>query len=213
MRWASSRNNGKYMTYINSTTISRYLSKHSLPCKIWLKHTKNISRGNYLDDYTDIGLTLIGFPGCGKFRFIERLIFAQYNKLGSRSSTAKHYRKSLSLSGGSVVLQLQAANTIFDTLPWSKGFYIFCFDISDTVWDTAVRFIIRMLSRGYRMMLVATKCDLMWDADIYEQNDQIFDEYVKITTTAVLFAQKWNIPYIETSAKYNINIGFVFEQA
>merc|ERR1712154_102526 len=60
---------------------------------------------------------------------------------------------------------------------------------------------------NWSIMLVATKCDLMDDAI------NLNEKKVVNTNNAIEQAKQWNIGYIETSAKYGVNVNRLFEQS
>ena len=60
-------------------------------------------------------------------------------------------------------------------------------------------------------ILVATKCDLYYD-DFDEQCKKAQQIMRRNRENAMKLSKLWNVPYIETSAKRDINVHFLFER-
>ena len=90
--------------------------------------------------------------------------------------------------------------------------FLLCFAINDKrgyEWmcmrDKILRQKEDVKEKDYAMILVATQCDLLYDED-HKEKDEFIDRELIIE-----HAREWNIPYIETSAKDNINVDYLFE--
>eukprot|EP01084_Bolivina_argentea_P052550 96527_1 len=93
-----------------------------------------------------------------------------------------------------------------------SSLFIICFAINDKdSWNEIPNIRNRIMrcknstdTRG--MILVATKCDLKYMNVGIENDDVFIDENI-----IMQMANDWDVPYIETSAKLDKNVDFVFE--
>lgn len=153
---------------------------------------------------------MYGNSGIGKTSLIVR--YLQDRFLDEYDPTLEDsYREQIDINGKSVLLQIWdfAAKEEFLSMrdQWLAGqkIYFMCFSItSKNSWNNIELYRERLLiTKGddtdWALVLVATKCDL--------------EEYRQVSKEEILErAIKWNVPFVETSAKENKNVQHMFIQ-
>ena len=157
---------------------------------------------------------MYGIGGVGKTALIRRFIVNEFP--GEHNPTIDEsysYRKQIGINGESVLLDVldTAGREEFASMQdeWIREGKIFllCFAItSRPSWQNVVNYRERLLrsknddDKDWSMVLVSTK------GDLYSVRTVTREEILERM-------HKWNIPFIETSAKENKNVEFVYQQA
>ena len=157
-------------------------------------------------------MVMCGSGAVGKTLLIRRLILNQF--LEEYDPTIQDsYRKQIGINGESVLLDVldtaggEEFTSMTDQWIRERKIFFLCFAInSRRSWEDVVNYRKRLLrskdddDKDWSMVLVSTKGDL--------------ENYRTVTREEILERMhEWNIPFIETSAKENKNVEFVYQQA
>jgi len=187
-----------------------YHSSRSL-CPVWPK--------KFVDK--QIKVRIVGDKGIGKTSLIKRFTTNRFTE-DYHDPTIDNFKKEIVIDNQQCMLDIAdyagqqmiySNSLIADHILRSGQIFICCFAIDSVKsFEKALidrKRIIRCKEgdNNWSIMLVATKCDLM-------DNTMDLDEKKVVNTNKVIEqAKQWNIGYIETSAKYGINVNHLFERS
>eukprot|EP01083_Nonionella_stella_P318732 1166517_1 len=184
-------------------------------CPIWFTHCMNTTN-------QAIQMVMLGDGRVGKTSLVKRFIEGVYTE-AFHDPSIDEYVKHITMNGEPCTLRItdfaaqDQAMSVFrlinDDIMRSGQIFLCCFSADSPlsfqhVLDTRKR--ILQCKEGeddWAMILVATKCDLM-DSSIRSNQITFVD-----TQQAMERAKQWNIGYIETSAKNNINVDALFQRS
>ena len=177
------------------------------------------------DFYEELMVCLIGKNGAGKSGLIQRFVmdcFVEDYYAGFEDS----YRKQWEVKGVGTVLFdiLDTVEQEFASLKeqWFRQSHIvaLCFAIHDNEWMDEVIYDLEHMEpfcaggsidhRSRGVVLVACQMDRLFDMELNNDDERIMMEENR--KRAIALSQERNIPYIETSAKANVNVVEMFEQ-
>merc|ERR1711933_80285 len=198
---SSDGDNGYNMYYHSSCSL----------CPVWPK--------KFIDK--QIKVIILGDKGIGKTSLIKRFTTNRFTE-DYHDPTIDNFKKKIVINNQQCMLDIEdyagqqmiysnSLNT--DDILRSGQIFICSFAIDSVKsFEKALidrKRIIRCKEEynDWSIMLVATKCDLM-------DNTMDWDEKKVVNTNKVIEqAKQWNIGYIETSAKYGVNVNRLFEQS
>eukprot|EP01084_Bolivina_argentea_P124728 221000_1 len=189
-----------------------YCNATNLLCPIWSKH--------FIHMHNKIKLIILGDKHIGKTSIIKRFTNNTYTE-EYHDPTIDHYQKQITINHQDCNLQIsdftgeqQIYNSLNDHLLRTGQIFLCCFAINSLKsYHNALiqrQKIIRCkdnCENNWGIILVGTKCDLI------EDNININSKQFVNRQTVIEQAKEYNIGYIETSAKFNVNINFLFEQS
>eukprot|EP01083_Nonionella_stella_P088523 246782_1 len=214
-RNVSNEDNTNYQVFVHSVTAEIF---PRLPCSIW----RQSRAGGVVNAGIKLQCMMLGLQGVGKSTLILRYYTSQFFD-ECDPTIEDSYRIQRDVRGQRVLLDTAGTEDFMSMqdqyMREGKMFFI-CFAIdSDRSYDETVLQRERILRNksdcdDYGMILVATKCDLLYDDEWIEQNKKEKHPRTFVNRQMVIHqAKQWNIPYIETSAKSNVNVPAVFEYA
>ena len=177
------------------------------------------------DFYEELMVCLIGKNGAGKSGLVQRFVmdcFVEDYYAGFEDS----YRKQWEVKGVGTVLFdiLVTVEQEFSSLneQWFRQCHVvaFCFAIHDTEWMDGVIYDLENMDRfcaggsihhrSKGVVLIGCQMDRLFDMKSNKDDERVMMEENR--KRAIEFSQQRNIPYIETSAKANVNGIEMFEQ-
>lgn len=214
------------IAYFHEQTLSYYADRMP-PCREW-KHfgTKqnapHCRRGTAIWKYAPLQVSLFGAPKTGKSSLCYKFLTGRFKK---NLRVMKEHRicKQMDVNGCSLEFVLndhmiQDFGPLSDRWIRESVIILVCFAINNLQsFEDALKWRERVLalkqeehlSDNFAMILVATKCDLKYDAEYVQAHRNEFVDEALILDAV----KKYNMPYIECSAKDGGNVHTMFEYA
>eukprot|EP01084_Bolivina_argentea_P143981 252730_1 len=195
--------------YFHQESLS-YCNKGLPPCTDWKYFPAKLKHGSYSYEYLEMKVVICGGVGSGKSSLSARIISDIWVEQVD-STMDEGYRKQMNINDcwvGYELLDIVVYNqflALIDHWISEANFAFICFSIDDEKsFLKAVEWrnkIINVKTKDndlpdFGMILVATKCDLKNDKYSIVIDDEKILDYV----------HKWNIPFVETSAKTGDNV-------
>eukprot|EP01083_Nonionella_stella_P220103 787827_1 len=184
-----------------------YCNVSGLLCPIWSAHKIT----------TNINVVILGDKGIGKTSLIKRFISGTFSD--EWLDPTEDFNKQIKVNNQQCMLTISdfaGCEMVYplmcDQVLRGGQIFLCCFaSDSQKSYEKAVHKRDKILrckddNNNYAIILVALKCDLLQGVDQSKISN-------KITEQAIEKAKEWKIGYIETSARFNINVEFLFEQS
>eukprot|EP01084_Bolivina_argentea_P131153 231542_1 len=223
-----------YYTYCHESALLLYIEKQP-PCSKWLESSELTCSYilsspqricfKFLGGLCVLRISILGAVGVGKTSLCVRYLANEYlqKKDSLLSIEPKYFQTSMNVNGLSLTVDVLDTKIQYYQSEWSTELdfirnskvIFLLFAVNDlNSFDKMIEYYDKILSIkidnngesicDYALIVVGTKCDL---------KNRNKEKYIMNEQRAIIQAHKWNVPFIEISAKDNINIQFLFNIA